>query len=156
MRELSKKEVKQVRQALEAVLGQKLGISSLYEHVQGELIYYTQEPAKQVVAVAVHGAIFPALNLFWKLKIRPKTSYVVVDQGAVKPIVSGADILRPGIIEVHNIEKQKLCAVLEPERRVPIAVGLCLVSEEELKNMQRGKCIKNLHHLGDRLWKLDF
>ncbi len=80
---------------------------------------------------------------------------VVVDEGAVKHITNGADVMRPGIVEVRgDFEKGDVILVYSVKLPFPIAVGKALFSSQEIKEMEKGKVVKTLHHLGDNLFKL--
>ncbi len=80
---------------------------------------------------------------------------VVVDEGAVKPISRGADLMRPGIVEVRGrFGKGELFVVVEPSRGLPLAVHEALFSSEDVLAMERGRVSRCLHHVGDRYWRL--
>lgn len=101
----------------------------------------------------VEGRYFPTLK--GVLDIEVDRRYVVVDSGAVPHVVNGADIMRPGVVEYDpEIEAGDLVVVLEERHRKPIAIGRALWSGSELGERERGKCIENLHHVGDKIWRL--
>ncbi|ABU81206.1 RNA-binding protein, containing PUA domain [Ignicoccus hospitalis KIN4/I] len=80
---------------------------------------------------------------------------VVVDKGAVPYVTRGADVMRPGIISFEgDFKKGDVVLVRSENLKFPIAVGLALYDKEEAEKMERGKVIKNLHYLGDDLFKL--
>jgi PUA domain protein len=79
--------------------------------------------------------------------------YVTVDQGAVPRILNGADVMAPGIIELSHFPQGALVGVREPQRKAFIAVGRALMSSEEISSVKRGKAIKSLHHVGDKIWE---
>jgi len=80
---------------------------------------------------------------------------VVVDEGAVPYITKGADVMRPGIVEfIGDFEKGDVVLVRSVSLKFPIAVGVALYNKNEIEKMERGKVIKNLHHLGDDLFAL--
>ena len=80
---------------------------------------------------------------------------VVVDEGAVRHITNGADVMRPGIVEVKgDFEKGELILIYSEKLPFPIAVGEAIYSSKEILEMKKGKVVKNLHHLGDDLFKL--
>ncbi len=84
----------------------------------------------------------------------PNYPAVVVDDGAVPHIVNGADVMRPGIKEVSgSFGAGDLVAIKDLKGRV-IAFGVSLVSSGELTGISRGKVIKVIHHIGDKLWNL--
>ncbi len=80
---------------------------------------------------------------------------VMVDKGAVKFVVKGADIMRPGIIELsEEITKGNLVIIEEETNNKIIAVGIALFNGEEIKKQETGKVIKNIHRIGDEVWSL--
>ena len=77
--------------------------------------------------------------------------------GAVRFVVNGADIMRPGIVEIQaGIEKDDFVAVVDKNNKKPLAVGIALYSSEEMRVMASGKVIKNIHYVGDELWRMEF
>ncbi len=78
---------------------------------------------------------------------------IIVDMGAVKFVVSGADIMRPGIKKIDdNIAKEEIVAIVDETHSKPLAIGLTLFSGEEIQKMGSGKAVKNLHYVGDKVW----
>ncbi len=79
---------------------------------------------------------------------------ITVDMGAVKFIINGADVMRPGI---HHIEEGIVAgspiAIVDQTHGKFLAVGITLLGSEEMRNASSGKVIKNLHYVGDELWK---
>lgn len=79
---------------------------------------------------------------------------VHVDEGAVKPIATGADVMRPGIVKVDGeFKRGDVVLVVSPSGKV-IAIAVSLYDSGELVKMTRGKVLINIHHVGDALWKL--
>ena len=79
---------------------------------------------------------------------------ITVDMGAVKFIVKGADIMRPGITKIdENIQKNEIIVVVDETHNKPLAVGRVLFNSEELNSMNSGNVIKNIHYVGDETWK---
>ncbi len=78
---------------------------------------------------------------------------LTVDMGAVKFVVSGADIMRPGIVEIpDNIQKDQIIAIVDENNKKPIAVGVALSDSEDMKKKDKGKVVKNIHWAGDMIW----
>ncbi len=78
-----------------------------------------------------------------------------VDEGAIKFLLNGADVMRPGIRALDDWgEAGRLVVVKEETKGRPITVGSAAVTSAEAKGMAKGICLKNLHHLGDRYWNL--
>ncbi len=81
---------------------------------------------------------------------------VAVDMGAVKYVTNGADIMRPGIIRINTgIVRGDIVAIVDERNAKPLAVGEALFAAEEMSNMTSGKVIRNLHYVGDDIWKID-
>ena len=81
---------------------------------------------------------------------------ITVDMGAVKFVVNGADIMRPGIVEIEDeIKKEDFIVIVDQNNQKPLAVGIALLNSEEMQNTTSGKVIKNVHYVGDELWGLN-
>lgn len=78
--------------------------------------------------------------------------FAVVDQGAVPRILNGADVMAPGIVEVSQFNQGDLVGVREPQKKAFIAVGRALMGSEEIMSTRKGRAIKNIHHVGDKIW----
>ena len=53
------------------------------------------------------------------------------------------------------LEEGDLVWIRDQEHGKPLALGLALVSGDEMVEMTSGKAIKTLHWVGDDLWELD-
>ncbi len=96
---------------------------------------------------------FPTLRA--ALKFKPKIKRVAIDMGAVKFVSNGADIMCPGIIEADiNIKKGDVVFVSDEVHGKPIAIGTALISGERMMG-NKGKAIKSVHYVGDKIWKFD-
>ena len=95
--------------------------------------------------------IFPFLGVLLKDLIQlPK---VTVDMGAVPYIVKGADVMLPGIVKIdENIKKENYVVIVDQKHNKPLAVGQVLLDEIKVSKEGKGKVIKNVHWIGDRLW----
>ncbi len=80
--------------------------------------------------------------------------YAVVDEGAVKHLLNGANVMAPGITEVSDFSKGEVVAVWSPGKKAPLVVGEALMDSKEIMEVRRGKAIKNLHYAGDDIWEL--
>lgn len=96
--------------------------------------------------------VVPMINIL--LEDKNILKMVTVDMGAVKFIISGADIMRPGIVSFEKgIIKDEYVVIVDENNKKPFSVGLAMFDETEMKEMNFGKVIKNLHYVGDKLWK---
>jgi len=114
---------------------------------RGELLFADDTP----LFIIRSNKIIPfigSLNLFNGLK------KVYVDKGAVPYIANGAHIMRPGIVSWGEFKAGDLIVVYVEEYNSPIAIGEALKASSELYSIEKGKVIKNLHHVGDEFWKI--
>lgn len=92
--------------------------------------------------------IFPTLKSLDRIPLKR----VVVDMGAVPHVANGADIMAPGVVSAdEEITLGESVAIVDERHGKPIAVGQALVPGVKMRG-QKGKVIKNLHHVGDEVW----
>lgn len=80
--------------------------------------------------------------------------FILVDRGAVRHVVNGAHVMRPGIREYSEFGSGDILVVRELDYKRPIALGVAVVESSELPTMEKGLVVKNLHHLRDKAWEL--
>ncbi len=94
----------------------------------------------------------PFFTVLGAIELSPNKKLVIVDSGAVRFIVNGADVMSPGIVYADpEIAAGDLVIVLEEKHKKPLAVGRALISGTEMKGA--GKAVKSIHHVGDQVWK---
>lgn len=122
------------------------------EHVatdEWDFIFVDGEP----LLFKIEGKIFP--TVMGALKLNHVQRRVVVDSGAVRFIINGADIMGPGIVDADkSIKEGDLVIVVERAHGKALAIGRALVSGNEMAG-RKGKAIKSIHYVGDELWKLE-
>ena len=118
------------------------------------------EPEEGAVFVGLDGyefvksgeVFFPYLGSQATLALFPQ---VVVDEGAVRFLLNGADVMRPGIRKFDDWGAAgKMVVVREEKKGRAVSVGPSLVASAEAQGMTKGGCIRNSHHVGDRYWNL--
>jgi PUA domain protein len=86
-------------------------------------------------------------------KLALKSKYVVVDMGAVKFVTNGADVMAPGIVDADkDIKENDQVWICDEIHHKPLAVGIALMSGDEMIQGQKGKAIKTIHFIGDTIW----
>ncbi len=101
------------------------------------------------------GLILPTLfsvNTFLNSRGKPPIPWLCVDEGAVNPILRGADVMIPGVREKTEFSANAPVCVLEPKKRFAIALGIALVSSSEITPGKKGKCVKVVTRLNDEVW----
>jgi len=118
------------------------------------------EPEEGAVFVSLNGyefvqsgtGFFPFLGSSETLALFPSA---VVDEGAIKFLLNGADVMRPGIRKLDDWgEAGRMVVVREEKKGRAIAVGPSTVPSAEAQGMSKGTCVRNVHHVGDRYWNL--
>lgn len=113
-----------------------------------DFIFVDNEP----LLFKIEGKLFPTVK--GALRLNPSCRKVVVDSGAVRFIVNGADVMGPGIVEADpSIRENDLVIVVEERHRKALAIGRALISGREMVR-GKGKAVKSLHYVGDEIWKL--
>lgn len=85
---------------------------------------------------------------------------VQVDRGAIKFVLSGANIMCPGLTSAggklpeENLEEGSIVAVYAEGKEHSLAIGKLLMSTDEIKSKNKGHGIEVIHYLGDGLWNL--
>lgn len=105
-----------------------------------------------ILALIYDGTVFPTVRGL--LRYRPEGYFVTVDMGAVPYVTNGADIMGPGIVDADpSIREGDLVWIRDQKNLVPLAVGQSSVSGNVLREGGKGKVVKNIHNVGDKLWK---
>jgi malignant T-cell-amplified sequence len=148
---LSRRDSVEMTGRIEASLGLSLNLS---KSAQAQCA----EPEDGVVFVVLDGFEFlqtgetflPYLGSPGALALFPSA---VVDEGAIRFLLNGADVMRPGIRKLDDWGAAgKLVVIREEKKGRAIAVGPAVVSGSEATAMAKGNCVKNSHHVGDRYW----
>lgn len=77
---------------------------------------------------------------------------VVVDMGAIRFVCNGADVMAPGITEMGSFESGELVVIRDVTHGKALAIGIANKSSSDIERSKKGKVIKNLHYVGDKLW----
>ncbi len=99
--------------------------------------------------------VYPTLVVLYKKpELIKMFKTVTVDQGAVPHILNGADVMVPGIVNYSNDIKEDDLVIVLDEKGRPLAIGLALMPSSAIESAHKGKAIKNLHYVRDKLWNL--
>jgi PUA domain protein len=146
---LSKKEIKEINDKLSRYNFQfdKKDLVEIAEDVKNKVIRCNNE----ALFFYLGGDIIPSVRALLAKELNIKS--VSVDMGAVKFVVNGADIMRPGIAAFEEgIEVGELVKIVDINNKKPLALGKALMNSEEMRNTSSGKSVENLHYIGDRIW----
>jgi PUA domain protein len=102
--------------------------------------------------IAVGDEFIPFIGSVALLSMFPSAR---VDEGALKFLVNGADVMRPGVISHDDWGPAGRIIVVRDQRKGRgIAVGKAMLDSKEMAEKAKGPCIKSLHHVGDKYWNL--
>ncbi|QDZ18350.1 PUA domain-containing protein [Chloropicon primus] len=99
---------------------------------------------------------FPTLRLLHQYpQMMPKLR---VDTGAIKFVLSGANIMCPGLTSpgatIHDeVDKETPVAIYAENKECALAIGFTTMSTEEIRTVNQGVGVENIHCLNDGLWK---
>ncbi|KAF0427075.1 putative PUA domain-containing protein [Gigaspora margarita] len=102
------------------------------------------------------GPYYPTLRLLHKYPdVFPKLQ---VDRGAIKFILSGANIMCPGLTSKgarmdEDLPADTIVGVFAEGKEHALAVGLTKMSTEDIKKINKNIGVENVHYLNDPLWK---
>ena len=133
---------------------------SLYTRDQLEIVETTTSLTlfmvdKKPLLMDIDGTLFPTLRGLLEQPFPQRR--IVVDSGAIPFVINGADVMRPGIVSVtDDIRAGAPAQVVEERHGKPIAVCISLFDAAELREKKSGKTCRNIHHVGDEIWALEF
>ena len=111
------------------------------------------------IVIEYQNLLLPTMfKLFENIDCLPR---LIVDQGAIKFVLKGADIMAPGIVELPMLEKGTQVAIFALGKRLPLAVGILNINSQELfldgklkpKESRSGIACLNVHYINDQLYK---
>ncbi|XP_039077387.1 malignant T-cell-amplified sequence 1 isoform X2 [Hyaena hyaena] len=122
-----------------------------HEHIEivtvnGELLFFRQR----------QGPFYPTLRLLHKYPfILPHQQ---VDKGAIKFVLSGANIMCPGLTspgaKLYPAAVGTIVAIMAKGKQHALCVGLTKMSAEDIEKVNKGIGIENIHYLNDGLWHM--
>jgi len=121
------------------------------DHVQ--LVILNNEP---LFFAARDGPWFPTLRILHKYPLM--MNRLRVDTGAIKFVLSGANIMCPGLTSpgatIHTeVEEGAPVAIYGEGKEHAMAVGITKMSTAAMREQNKGIGVDNLHYLNDGLWK---
>ena len=104
--------------------------------------------------IIIDDKAFPTLKAALANEIDGKT--VTVDMGAVRFVTNGADIMSPGITAADdNIVPGDIVLIVDETHGKPLAIGVSLITGEEMVENDSGKAVETKHYVGDDIWNFE-
>ncbi|KAK3866815.1 hypothetical protein Pcinc_027671 [Petrolisthes cinctipes] len=126
-------------------------IVKCHEHIEllvrsdGEILFFRQR----------EGTWMPTLRLLHKYPFM--LPWMQVDRGAIRFILSGANIMCPGLTSKGAnmspaADANCVVAVMAEGKQNALCVGITALSAKDIKKTNKGVGIENCHYLNDGLW----
>ncbi|CAN0229454.1 unnamed protein product, partial [Ascophyllum nodosum] len=101
------------------------------------------------------GLICPTLRTLHKYPNMMPT--MTVDKGAISFVMNGANIMCQGFTSKGgridcSLEAGSLVCIMAEGKKVALAVGITTMSTDEIRGVNKGSGVENLHFLGDGLF----
>jgi PUA domain protein len=146
-KDLMSKVTEQLGASLSRFVNAKANIEVVEVESKLELLLLERNP----VLFKTNEQIYPTLAFTEVVESLPKA---VVDMGAVGHVCNGADIMAPGIVRFEGEFSQgSLIVIVDLKHRKPLALGEVLYDSEAAKATRKGVVIKNVHFVGDEIWR---
>lgn len=127
-------------------------IVKCHEHIEllvnsaGDLLFFRQR----------EGPWMPTLRLLHKYPFFLPLEQV--DKGAIRFVLSGANIMCPGLTspgaKMTTVPKGTVVAIMAEGKQHAIAVGITSLSTDDISKVNKGVGVENCHYLNDGLWQM--
>ncbi|KAF2358414.1 Uncharacterized domain CHP00451 [Trinorchestia longiramus] len=125
-------------------------IIKCHDHIEilarsdGELLFFRQRESQWM----------PTLRLLHQYPFL--LPWMRVDKGAIRFILSGANIMCPGLTSrkarMSQVEKGTVVAVMAEGKQSALCVGVTTLSSQDIAKQNKGVGVENYHYLNDGLW----
>jgi PUA-domain protein len=95
----------------------------------------------------------PFFTVRGAIELNPQRHLVTVDMGAVRFIRNGADVMSPGIVDAdETINPGDFVIIIDERHKKPLGVGTALITGSEMIHKTKGKAVRIVHYVGDKIW----
>ncbi|KAJ8986089.1 hypothetical protein NQ317_003384 [Molorchus minor] len=81
-----------------------------------------------------------------------------VDKGAIRFVLSGANIMCPGLTSpgarMTEVPKDTVVAIMAEGKDHALAIGRTTLSTDDITKINKGVGVENCHYLNDGLWQM--
>jgi len=142
---MKRKAAKKLLEELSSQFGGLSGGKVETAKVEEKEVYLFDE---NVEFVKDENGLYPFLSSKY-VDLLPK---VVVDMGAIRFVCNGADVMAPGITEMGDFNEGDLVVIRDVTHGKALAIGVANKSSADIEASKKGKVIRNIHYVGDKLW----
>jgi len=100
------------------------------------------------------GPFYPTLRLLHKFP--HMLPHLQVDYGAIKHVIGGANIMCPGLTspgaKMTDVPEDSIVAIMAERKQHALAIGLTKMSTQQIRDINKGIAVENIHYLNDGLW----
>ena len=143
-----------LEEAIETLLPKKsMMVGKAQDNVQlilvnNEVLFFNQH----------NGPFMPTLKLLHKYPTMMER--MQVDKGAIRFVLGGANIMCPGFTSKGGdipkpLEANTAVAIYAEGKEHALAVGITKMSTTQIKTVNKGIAVENVHYLMDGLWQTD-
>eukprot|EP01105_Mastigella_eilhardi_P006447 TRINITY_DN18014_c0_g1_i1.p1 TRINITY_DN18014_c0_g1~~TRINITY_DN18014_c0_g1_i1.p1 ORF type:complete len:181 (+),score=57.04 TRINITY_DN18014_c0_g1_i1:48-590(+) len=119
----------------------------------------------QLVTVGQEAIFFSVRDGEWAPTIRLLHKYPFilpkfqVDKGAIRSVLSGAQIMCPGLTSpggaMDDVDANVTVAIMAEGKEHALGIGFTKKSTNEIRTVNKDIGVDNLHYLNDGLWRVD-
>nr|CUU97943.1 hypothetical transcript [Hymenolepis microstoma] len=118
----------------------------LFADPSGEVLFFRQRD----------GPFVPTLRLLHKYPfLLPQLQ---VDRGAIKHVLNGSNIMCPGLTspgaKLCKVPENTVVAIMAEGKEHAVAVGITIMSTDEMLDVNKNIGVETLHYLNDGLWQM--
>ena len=152
-----KSKLSEIYRNLEATIGKsaeqfRSDMVEVAELSGGDVVIYLLDRKPHLMEI--NGKIFPTLRGAVEKPFDKRQ--IVIDAGAIPFMVKGADLMRPGVVDIsYDVKKDEPVVIVDANHKKPLAIGIALMDADEMQGAQSGKVAKNIHYVGDDIWNLE-
>ncbi|MBR6011230.1 MAG: RNA-binding protein [Methanomicrobium sp.] len=152
-----KSKLSEIYRNLEATIGKsaeqfRSDMVEVAELSGGDVVIYLLDRKPHLMEI--NGKIFPTLRGAVEKPFDKRR--IAIDAGAIPFMVKGADLMRPGVVDIsYDVKKDEPVVIVDANHKKPLAIGIALMDADEMQGAQSGKVAKNIHYVGDDIWNLE-
>ncbi|MBR6497551.1 MAG: RNA-binding protein [Methanomicrobium sp.] len=152
-----KSKLSEIYRNLEATIGKsaeqfRSDMVEVAELSGGDVVIYLLDRKPHLMEI--NGKIFPTLRGAVEKPFDKRR--IAIDAGAIPFMVKGADLMRPGVVDIsYDVKKDEPVVIVDANHKKPLAIGISLMDADEMQGAQSGKVAKNIHYVGDDIWNLE-